>query len=59
MGKIVEVILEVEIPDEATKFDFKEWMDVELLGVNGMKLNNPCRGDNTEILSGEFKWPSN
>ena len=42
MAKQITVTLEIEVPDDATDQDIKEWVDVELCSWNSMKVSNPC-----------------
>jgi len=50
----IKVTIEIEVPDHATEKDISDFVDVEYGQVGGMKLDNPCRGDTTEVI--EAKW---
>ena len=52
--KTIRVTIEIDVPEEATDKDITDFVDVEYGQVNGMKLDNPCRGDATEVI--EAKW---
>lgn len=52
--RTIIVTVELEVPDRATDKDISDFVDVEYGHCNGMKLDNPCRGDNAEII--EAKW---
>jgi len=52
--KTIRVTVEIEVPDHATVKDITDYVDVEYGQVNGMKLDNPCRGDAVEVI--EAKW---
>lgn len=49
------ITVEVEVPDNATNKDITDFVDVEYGHVNGMKLDNPCRGDACEIIEATWK----
>ena len=53
--KTIIVTVEIEIPDHATDQDITDFVDVEYGHCGGMKLDNPCRGDNAEIFSAKWK----
>jgi hypothetical protein len=42
MSKVIEVKLTIEVPDNASNKDVKDWIDVELCHWNSMKRDNPC-----------------
>ncbi|WP_210498734.1 hypothetical protein [Vibrio crassostreae] len=42
MTKLIEITLTVEVPEEASSKDIKDWVDVEFRHVNSMKKDNPC-----------------
>lgn len=54
--KTIIVTVELEVPDAATDKDITDFLDVEYGHVNGMKLDNPCRGDASEIIHAEWKY---
>lgn len=56
--KTVVITLEIDVPDHATDKDIHDWVDVEFGQCNGMKLDNPCRGDATEVVSHTWKFES-
>ncbi len=53
MSKVIEVKLTINVPDEASDKDIKDWIDVELCGWNSMKCDNPCI-DGAEVV--DFEW---
>lgn len=55
MTQTIIVTLEIEVPAEATQKDINDYVDVELAGVNSMKLDNPCDG-NAEVVSHQWKY---
>ncbi len=54
--KTILVMVEIEVPEEATEKDIKDFVDVEYGHVNSMKSDNPCRGDAAEILGVSWAW---
>lgn len=53
--KTIIVTVEIGVPDEAGDKDITDFVDVEYGQCNGMKLDNPCRGNATEVISAEWK----
>lgn len=53
--KTIIVTVEIDVPDNATDKDITDFVDVEYGQVNGMKLDNPCRGDACEIIHAQWK----
>ena len=53
--KTVKVIIELEVPDEATDQDITDYIDVEFCWWNSMKTDNPCR-DNAEVIDMEWEF---
>lgn len=53
MAKQIKVTLEIEVPDDATDQDIKDWVDVELCSWNSMKASNPCI-DGAEVF--DCRW---
>lgn len=51
--KIVTVTVEIEVPDNATNQDIREYVDVEYGQCNGMKADNPCK--DCEVIYHNFK----
>ncbi|WP_323128982.1 hypothetical protein [Klebsiella pneumoniae] len=47
--------VEIDVPDHASRKDIADFVDVEYGQVGGMKLDNPCRGDATEIVSATWE----
>lgn len=56
--KTIIVTLEIDVPDSATDKDISDWVDVEYGQCGGQKLDNPCRGDATEIIDHTWKFES-
>jgi len=52
--KYITVIVEVEVPDNATDEDITQWVDVEFGECNSMASDNPII-DNYEIFSARWK----
>lgn len=52
--KVIEITVVLYVPDCATDTDIKDFVDVEYGECNCMKMDNPCRGDATEVI--EAKW---
>lgn len=53
--KSIIVTVEIDVPDEATDKDITDFVDVEYGQCNGMKMDNPCRGDAVEIFRATWK----
>lgn len=58
MPKIIIVTVEIEIPDQAADKDISDWVDVEYGQRGSRKLDNPCRGDVTEVINYSWKFES-
>ncbi|MCK7380257.1 hypothetical protein [Enterobacter cloacae] len=58
MPKIIIVTVEIEIPDQAADKDISDWVDVEYGQCGSRKLDNPCRGDVTEVINHSWKFES-
>ncbi|WP_277971798.1 hypothetical protein [Pantoea agglomerans] len=56
--KTIIVTVELDVPHHATDKDISDFVDVEYGHCNGMKLDNPCRGDATEIVNHTWKFES-
>ncbi len=52
--KPIEITVVLFVPESATDKDINDFVDVEYGGCNSMKMDNPCRGDATEVI--EAKW---
>jgi len=53
--KTIIVTVEIDVPDGASDKDITDFVDVEYGQCNGMKADNPCRGNATEVISAEWK----
>jgi hypothetical protein len=49
--RTITVTVEIDVPDSATAQDITDFVDVEYGQCNGMKMDNPCRGDAVEVRS--------
>lgn len=58
MPKTIVVTIEIDVPDHVTNKDISDWVDVEFGQCGGQKLDNPCRGDATEVVSHSWKFES-
>ena len=58
MPKIIIVTVEIEVPDQATDKDISDWVDVEYGQCGSQKLDNPCRGDVTEVINHSWIFES-
>lgn len=38
----IKVTIEIDVPDNATKEDISEWVDVQYGECNSMRQDNPC-----------------
>lgn len=53
--KTIKVLVTIDVPIGATDKDISDFVDVEYGQRNGMKLDNPCRGDAVEVISAEWE----
>lgn len=53
--KTILVTVEIDVPDHTSRKDIADFVDVEYGQVGGMRLDNPCRGDATEIVSATWE----
>lgn len=58
MPKTIIVTVEIDVPDQATNNDISDWVDVEFGQCGSQKLDNPCRGDMTEVTGHSWKFES-
>ncbi|EIW3687261.1 hypothetical protein MC145_000746 [Salmonella enterica] len=50
----IKVTIEIDVPDNATKEDISEWVDVQYGECNSMRPDNPCI-DGYEVYSAEWE----
>ncbi|ENT4608112.1 hypothetical protein ACFDWB_001035 [Salmonella enterica] len=50
----IKVTIEIDVPDNATKEDISEWVDVQYGECNSMKHDNPCIAG-YEVYSAEWE----
>lgn len=50
MKREIAITVIVEVPIDATNKDITDFVDVEYGQCNSMKMDNPCRGDNAEVI---------
>ena len=55
--KTIKIVLEMDVPDNATDDDINDYVDVEFCRVNSMKQDNPCI-DEADVVDGEWEWIS-
>lgn len=53
--KTIIVTVEVDVPDNATDKDIADFVDVEFGQCGGMKMDNVCRGNATEVVHAAWK----
>lgn len=53
--KTIIVTVEVDVPDNATDKDIIITVDVEFGQCGGMKMDNVCRGNSTEVIHAAWK----
>lgn len=53
--KTIIVTVEVDVPDNATDKDITDFVDVEFGQCGGMKMDNVCRGNATEVIHAAWK----
>ncbi len=58
MPKTIIITIDIDVPDHATDSDISDWVDVEYGQCGGQKLDNPCRGDATEVINHSWNFES-
>lgn len=56
MSKEIEIRLFVTVPEDATKEQITEWVDVNFAGMNSISKDNPLKNHHPEVDDREWRY---